>query len=166
MGLMGFSLGGGVALWTAVKYPDKVRRLVVASAHIWRDAIPPDPKLLRASITGKTDMVTGAGGSIGSELCRQIIRHRPRLLVALDVSEFGLFQIQRELKRICADEGTPRPAVAAGLPLPGRPRLPVRGAHHAVHTPGGIFRGYGFELEGNVLDLHNHLLQMGRLSAL
>jgi pimeloyl-ACP methyl ester carboxylesterase len=40
--LVGYSLGGGVALHTAVKYPGKVRRLVVASAHVWRDAVPPE----------------------------------------------------------------------------------------------------------------------------
>ena len=40
--VVGYSLGGGVALFTAVKYPDKVRRLVAASAHAWRDAIPPE----------------------------------------------------------------------------------------------------------------------------
>jgi pimeloyl-ACP methyl ester carboxylesterase len=40
--LVGYSLGGGVALVTAIKYPTKIRRLVVASAHIWRDAIPPE----------------------------------------------------------------------------------------------------------------------------
>ena len=51
-------------------------------------------------------------GADGSELCRQIVRQRPRLLVALDVSEFALFQIQRELKRICADEGLQAPVVA------------------------------------------------------
>jgi pimeloyl-ACP methyl ester carboxylesterase len=40
--IVGYSLGGGVAFWTASKYPDKVRRLVIASAHIRRDAIPPE----------------------------------------------------------------------------------------------------------------------------
>ena len=48
--LVGYSLGGGVALWTAVKYPDKVRRLVVASAHIWRDAIPPEMLAQQAQV--------------------------------------------------------------------------------------------------------------------
>ncbi|MEQ8859210.1 MAG: nucleoside-diphosphate sugar epimerase/dehydratase [Pseudomonadales bacterium] len=77
-----------------------------------RVEVDPLPHLLQGSVRGRCVMVTGAGGSIGSELCRQIIRQRPRLLVALDVSEFGLFQIQRELKRVCADEGLQAPIVA------------------------------------------------------
>lgn len=77
-----------------------------------RDEVDPLPHLLQGSVRGRSVLVTGAGGSIGSELCRQIVRQRPRLLVALDVSEFALFQIQRELKRICADEGLQAPVVA------------------------------------------------------
>jgi pimeloyl-ACP methyl ester carboxylesterase len=48
--LVGYSLGGGVALFTAVKYPDKVRRLVAASAHAWRDAIPPEMLAQQAQV--------------------------------------------------------------------------------------------------------------------
>jgi pimeloyl-ACP methyl ester carboxylesterase len=48
--LVGYSLGGGVALQTAVKYPDKVGRLVVASAHAWRDAIPPEMLAQQAQV--------------------------------------------------------------------------------------------------------------------
>ncbi|HEY6683782.1 MAG TPA: alpha/beta hydrolase, partial [Propionibacteriaceae bacterium] len=48
--LVGYSLGGGVALLTAVKYPDKVGRLVVASAHAWRDAIPPEMLAQQAQV--------------------------------------------------------------------------------------------------------------------
>ena len=48
--LVGYSLGGGVAFQTAVKYPDKVRRLVVASAHIWRHAIPPEMLAQQAQV--------------------------------------------------------------------------------------------------------------------
>lgn len=77
-----------------------------------RVEVDPLPHLLQGSVRGRCVLVTGAGGSIGSELCRQIVRQRPRLLVTLDVSEFGLFQIQRELKRICADEGLQAPVVA------------------------------------------------------
>jgi pimeloyl-ACP methyl ester carboxylesterase len=48
--LVGYSLGGGVALQTAAKYPDKVGRLVVASAHVWRDAIPPEMLAQQAQV--------------------------------------------------------------------------------------------------------------------
>lgn len=88
-----------------------------------REPVDPLPHLLQGSVRGRCVMVTGAGGSIGSELCRQIIRHRPRLLVALDVSEFGLFQIQRELKRYCADEGLQAPVVGVLGSVTNRPLM-------------------------------------------
>ena len=65
-----------------------------------RDAVPPDPRLLRASISGRTVMVTGAGGSIGSELCRQIIQLAPRTLVLYEISEIALYNIEKELHAI------------------------------------------------------------------
>lgn len=65
-----------------------------------RDEVEPLPHLLSASVADKSVMVTGAGGSIGSELCRQILRLRPSVLVLLDQSEYALFQIHRELERL------------------------------------------------------------------
>ena len=69
-----------------------------------RDAIAPDPKLIDQCIREKVVMVTGAGGSIGSELCRQIILCQPDELILFDISEFSLYQIVRELERAKAKE--------------------------------------------------------------
>jgi len=77
-----------------------------------RDAVDPLPHLLRGSVAGRNVLVTGAGGSIGSELCRQIVRQGPRLLVLLDQSEFGLFEVHRNLKHIVNDEALEVPLVA------------------------------------------------------
>nr|WP_232209283.1 nucleoside-diphosphate sugar epimerase/dehydratase [Alkalilimnicola ehrlichii] len=63
-----------------------------------RDAVAPRPELLRRCIAGHAVMVTGAGGSIGSELCRQILRLRPRRLVLVERSEFALYAIEKELR--------------------------------------------------------------------
>ena len=65
-----------------------------------RDAVPPNPDLLDACIRGKTVMVTGAGGSIGAELCRQILRHQPRKLVLFELSESALYDVDRNLRRL------------------------------------------------------------------
>ena len=62
-----------------------------------RDAVDPKPELMHADIAGKVVMVTGAGGSIGSELCRQIVRLNPIKLVLFELSEFGLYSIEKEL---------------------------------------------------------------------
>jgi FlaA1/EpsC-like NDP-sugar epimerase len=62
-----------------------------------RDAVQPDSTLMRANITDKVVMVTGAGGSIGSELCRQILRLKPSALVLFEQSEFALYAIDKEL---------------------------------------------------------------------
>ncbi|MFD1439587.1 polysaccharide biosynthesis protein [Acinetobacter terrae] len=63
-----------------------------------RDPVPPKPELLEKNIKDKVVMVTGAGGSIGSELCRQIVKHQPKLLVLFEMSEFALYSIDRELQ--------------------------------------------------------------------
>ena len=63
-----------------------------------REAIVPIKNLLQANITNKVVMVTGAGGSIGSELCRTIIRLKPSSLVLYELNEFSLYAIERELE--------------------------------------------------------------------
>ena len=70
-----------------------------------RDPVEPIPELMNANITGKHVMVTGAGGSIGSELCRQILRCKPAKLVLFELSEYGLYAIDKELNEICRLEG-------------------------------------------------------------
>lgn len=63
-----------------------------------REPVTPDPSLLEKNISGKTVLVTGAGGSIGSELCRQIVLVRPTKLLLVEQSEFALYAIHQELQ--------------------------------------------------------------------
>ena len=65
-----------------------------------REPVKPDESLLNKETIGQVVMVTGAGGSIGSELCRQIYKIRPRVLLLVDLSEFALYQIHQELENV------------------------------------------------------------------
>ena len=67
-----------------------------------RDPVPPDTALLARELAVQVVLVTGAGGSIGGELTRQIVLQRPRQLLLLDHNEFGLYSIHQELQGICA----------------------------------------------------------------
>ena len=70
-----------------------------------RDTVPPRLDLLSRCISGKHVLVTGAGGSIGSELCRQIVKLAPARLVLLEQSEVALYDIERELRGLIEQSG-------------------------------------------------------------
>ncbi len=76
---------------------DEVRDIDIEDL-LGRDIVPPNPKLMGACISGCSVLVTGAAGSIGSELCRQILQLHPARLVLLDSSEYGLYTIENELR--------------------------------------------------------------------
>jgi len=65
-----------------------------------RDEITPDEELLHQDIEGRNILVTGAGGSIGSELCREILRDSPKLLVLLELNEFSLYHAERTFRNL------------------------------------------------------------------
>jgi FlaA1/EpsC-like NDP-sugar epimerase len=78
-----------------------------------REPVAPDMRLLGANVTGKVVLITGAGGSIGSELCRQVLALGPSTLVLVDNGEFNLFQIDAELAehQRARAPGSSRPAL-------------------------------------------------------
>ena len=106
-----------VGLPVYVRTVPKINELVAGKASVnqirdidlddllGREPVPPHPELIDRCITGKTVMVTGAGGSIGSELCRQILLSNPRELVLLDNSEYALYNVERELRELMEGSG-------------------------------------------------------------
>ncbi|HOW75183.1 MAG TPA: nucleoside-diphosphate sugar epimerase/dehydratase [Candidatus Competibacteraceae bacterium] len=123
---------------------DEFREIDVADI-LGRDSVQPNPALLQAPIRGQTVMVTGAGGSIGAELCRQILALHPRRLVLFERSEYALYCIEQELRTMLANMDhslTPDPAQYEGrielIPLLGsvahRRRLQVAMEQFQVET--------------------------------
>jgi FlaA1/EpsC-like NDP-sugar epimerase len=98
-----------------------------------RKVVPPDVTLLEKNIRNKVVLVTGAGGSIGGELCRQIIKFSPKSLVLIDSSEHALYQIDEELKKAIilqvngnggeAASGNSHPGPTKAVPIKLIPRL-------------------------------------------
>jgi FlaA1/EpsC-like NDP-sugar epimerase len=82
---------------------DDIQEVDIADL-LGRDPVPAQEELLERCITGKAVLVTGAGGSIGSELCRQILELRPTCLILFEHSEFNLYNILSELEHRVARE--------------------------------------------------------------
>src|ERR1022692_4787766 len=83
---------------------DEVKEVEIADL-LGRDPVPPHTALFGKCIRGKSVMVTGAGGSIGSELCRQILLLVPRRLILFETSEYALYNIERELREVAKKNG-------------------------------------------------------------
>lgn len=107
-------------------------RAVTPEDLLGRDPVPPKPELMTKNITGKVVMVTGAGGTIGSELCRIIIAQEPAMLVMLDVSEYALYTITTELKDDVRSKSTRVVSVMGSVQNRGRMREILQ--HFKVQT--------------------------------
>jgi FlaA1/EpsC-like NDP-sugar epimerase len=125
-----------------------------------RNPVPPHTSLFGTCIRGKSVMVTGAGGSIGSELCRQILPLKPRRLVMLEMSEFALYNIDRELREMAKKHGL----VVEIVPLLGN-------AHHLhrvrevlqVFEVKTVYHAAGYKhvpiVEHNIIEgIHNNVI--------
>ena len=107
-----------------------------------RDAVTPNELLLARNITGKTVMVTGAGGSIGSELCRKILRLKPASLLLLDASEHGLYAIHAELEQ----EASVAALAAQLVPLLGSVADPLRmGLIFSAFRPDTVYHAAAYK---------------------
>lgn len=99
-----------------------------------RDPVLPDDALLKSRVAGNTVLVTGAGGSIGSELCRQNLAAGVSRLILYDISEFALYSIEHELQELIATSGHQATIVPVlGSVLDTR-RLEQTIATHRPHT--------------------------------
>jgi len=125
-----------------------------------RDPVPPNARLFESCIRNKVVMVTGAGGSIGSELCRQIMKLGPRRLVLFEMSELALYTIEKELvELITHDRNAPE-------------IIPLLGNAHHRHRVREVLFTYGVQtvyhaaaykhvpiVEHNVIEgVHNNVI--------
>lgn len=100
---------------------DDIQEVDIADL-LGRDSVPAQDELLEHCIKGQTVLVTGAGGSIGSELCRQILALRPKTLLLFEHSEFNLYSILSELEQRVIREALP----VRLLPILGSVRIPSK----------------------------------------
>ncbi|TVP74038.1 MAG: polysaccharide biosynthesis protein [Rhodobacteraceae bacterium] len=80
-------------------------RPVAPEDMLGRDPVPPKPELMARNIRGKVVLVSGAGGTIGSELCRQIVAINPVALIMVDISEYALYAISTSLQDALGESG-------------------------------------------------------------
>ncbi|MCS0062639.1 UDP-N-acetylglucosamine 4,6-dehydratase family protein [Vibrio parahaemolyticus] len=92
-----------VALSNGTLALDELKEVPIGDL-LGRDPVQPQQVLMEANIKNQVVMVTGAGGSIGSELCRQILNYSPKSLVLFELSEFALYQVHSELSQIIKEK--------------------------------------------------------------
>lgn len=134
-----------------------------------RQSIQLDNDIIRSFIENKTVMVTGAAGSIGSELCRQIIRQTPKILLMIDINENGLYDLQQEFNMMTRDGLLPEsiqylPLITSVRDLPSIERLfdsyrPQIVFHAAAHKHVPLMEDMPIEaIKNNIFGTHNLLM--------
>jgi FlaA1/EpsC-like NDP-sugar epimerase len=141
--------GAGLKVMTVPSFDDIVTGKVTVSQLrevelddlLGRDPVRLDGAVLSGFLSGKTVMVTGAGGSIGSELCRQIARFGPARLILFELSEYALYQVEQEFRRafpalpiVCAVGDTRNGARVEQILRQYRPRVVFHAAAYK-HVP-------------------------------
>jgi len=111
---------------------DAIREVEIEDL-LGRESVLPDAGLLGRCIAGKVVLVSGAGGSIGSELCRQIVRLKPTRLVLMELSEFALYSIEQELAALCSQ-------YKLNVEL-----IPLLGSVIHLHRNEMVMRGFGVQ---------------------
>lgn len=118
-----------------------------------RAPVEPDQELLTKNITDKIVMVTGAGGSIGAELCRQILQQKPKRLVLFELNEYNLYAIDRELKKIADNTNSTIDIVSVLGSVQRRNRVEKVMLNHQVET---VFHAAAYKhvplVEDNVVE--------------
>lgn len=107
--------GIGVPVMTVPSYEEIMSgRLTISDVRpiavedlLKRDIVPPLKNLIETGLRGKSVLVTGAGGSIGSEICRQVLQYEPKRLVLLDHSEFAIYNIETALLKLRGELKSP-----------------------------------------------------------
>ena len=135
-------------------------RDVDAADLLGRDPVPPDPELFEHCIRGKSVLVTGAGGSIGSELCRQIVRIGPHRLVLCERSELALYTVERELREVLDKEQIAMELVPLLANAGNRGRMAAILSAYSVQT---VYHAAAYKhvpiVEHNVLSgMHNNVI--------
>ena len=137
-----------VAVRTLPNMSDLIQgRVSAADVHdldeddlLGREPVPPDAALLAKNVAGKVVMVTGAGGSIGSELCRQIAAIGPAKLLLVEQSEFALYTIHQELREKFAEDGLEAIPLLASVQDVGRLREIM-----AAWSPSTVFHAAAYK---------------------
>jgi FlaA1/EpsC-like NDP-sugar epimerase len=138
-------------------------RRVDAADLLGRPPIPPDPKLMARTIDGRSVMVTGAGGSIGSELVRQILSCKPKRLVLLDASESNLYEIESEVDNILRRRKDPQRSPEIVSTLGSVMQAPAIEKLLGAHEVNTVFHAAAFKhvpiLERNsIAGVHNNTI--------
>ena len=107
-----------------------------------REAVSPNEVLMGRTIAGKTVLVSGAGGSIGSELCRQILGCHPKRMILIEQSEFALYAIERELSAMMAASGISVPLI---LELANVAERSTMMRVYSQHRPDTVFHAAAYK---------------------
>ena len=132
-------------------------RAIMPEELLGRDPVPPRKSLMQRNISGKSVLVTGAGGSIGSELCEQIIAQDPAVLVLLDVSEFALYTLATDLRDRWGDAAAMIVPVLGSVQNPRRMRAILRRFNVQTVYHAAAYKHVALVEENNIEGLHNNV---------